>query len=49
MEPEDTELFWIRRELDLLEFARRTGGLRTADGARYDELCAVERRLLRTG
>lgn len=40
------ELFWVRRQLDLLLFARRAGGLSPADLDHYEELCAMERRQL---
>lgn len=41
-----TELFWVRREIDLLLFARRAGGLSPADLDLYEALCAMEERLL---
>ena len=43
---EETELFWVRREIELLEFARRNDAVGRGDLDRYEELCALEHQLL---
>lgn len=46
MSADETELFWVRREIELLEFARSTGSFGRSDLDRYEELCSLERHLL---